>query len=367
MSGPAPRDLLAALLLHSDRVSEHALAACTAAELVAAAEREQVVPLASRALQQVAPSGPHAEAMHAAATRWTLREAAERHAIGDFLEAAAGVPMVFFKGAATAYSLYDEPWMRMKDDWDVLVATGAHRDADRALARAGFRVDRALKPGRVRMRQQSYRRDVAGGQCIVDLHQRALNPPALSDRIPYRDLDAIGVPLPRIHRLARGVAGEAALAIACVHRLAHHSSETRLMWDYEVLLLARRLSGLSEGAARLAALSRQWGGGRFVSAEVRGAAHRLDAPLDAGVARVLDALDALAPAGDAFLREHRSRADEFLLDWRVLGWKDRASLLIETFAPDGAFVRASTGSTLPLPWLYVRRIARGARGWFRRG
>jgi hypothetical protein len=304
--------------------------------------------------------------MHAAATRWTLREAAERHAIGDFLEAAAGVPIVFFKGASTAYSLYAEPWMRMKDDWDVLVAPGARHDAVAALARAGFRIDVALKPGRVRMRQQSHRRDIAGGQCIVDLHLRALNPPALSDRIPFRDLEAISVPLPRMHRLARGVAGEAALTIACVHRLAHHSGETRLIWDYETVLLGRGLSASPDAAARLVAQAEQWQSGRFVSAEVRRAAHRLDEPLSADVVRVLDALEAHGPIDDAFLREHRSRAEEFRLDWRVLGWKDRASLLIETLTPDSTFVRASTASTLPLPWLYVRRIARGARGWFRR-
>jgi len=359
-----PQALLAALLAHPERVTGGDLAAFAPAALVAAADRDHVVPLASRELQRIAPSSEVAAAMHAAAAVWTLREAAERVVLGEFLDAAAGVPMVFFKGASTAYSLYPSAALRMKEDWDVLVAPGARRDAAAALARAGFAVDRGAKPGRVRMRQQSWRRDVAGGECIVDLHTRVLNPPALADVIPYRELIANSVALPALHPSARGLGDEAALALACLHRLAHHSGEPRLAWDVDVLLLVRRMR--TDGATRLIDLTRRWQAGPFVASEVTRVAARFDERLTADVADAIGALAGTRPAQAAFLREGRTRAQEFAMDWRVLGWRDRAALLRETLAPDAAFMRASTRSRLPLPVLYLKRIALGAAAWFRR-
>jgi hypothetical protein len=364
MAGRDVSAVLARLLSHPDRVAAGALAPIDPEALARTAAAEHVVPLASRALQAIAPGSPHATRMHAEAAAWTLREASERRALEAFLDAAAGVPLVFFKGASTAYTLYQPPSLRMKEDWDVMVAPGAEAAAAAALTRAGFYLDRASKPGRVRMRQQTYRRDVAGGQCIVDLHMRALNPPALAERIAFADLQELSVPLPALHPSARGVRDDAALVLACVHRLAHHSSEPRLAWDWDVLLLMRRAH--RETLAALGVLARRWGAGPFVSAEVRRVAERFDEPLTGAWRQMLDAIDR-EPARDAgFVRAGRTRAAEFVLDWRVLTWRERASLIRETLVPDPSFVRASTASRLPLPLLYAARIVRGARAWFRR-
>ncbi|MDQ3168790.1 MAG: nucleotidyltransferase family protein, partial [Acidobacteriota bacterium] len=273
---PSPA-VLDTLLAHPDRIDSRALEAVDPGTLLRAAALEHVVPLAARALQALAPDSAHATLMHGEAAAWTLREAAEREAIGDFLEAARGVPLLFFKGASTAYSLYDPPSLRMKEDWDVLAAPDADGAARAALLGAGFHLDSMSKPGRVRMRQQSYRRDVPGSQCIVDLHLRALNPPALADRIPFSDLAARSAPLATLHAAARGIRDDAALVLACVHRLAHHSGEPRLAWDWDVLLLMRRVDGDTAGQA--ASLARGWGAGRFLAEEVRRVASRFDEPL----------------------------------------------------------------------------------------
>ena len=364
MPGRSPSAVLDDLLANPDRVDVHALCAGDPAALLRAAAHEHVVPLAARALQTIAPSSVHAALLHAEAAAWSLREAAERQAIAAFLDAASGVPLLFFKGASTAYTLYAPASLRMKEDWDVLVAPGAETDAREALSRAGFHLDRSSKPGRVRMRQHSYRRDVPGSQCIVDLHVRALNPPALAERIAFGDLNQRSVALPALHAAARGLSDDAALVLACVHRLAHHSGEPRLSWDWDVLLLMRR-AGM-ETSETMAALAREWGAGRFVAEEVRRVAARFHTPLDAPLLHAIANLEREPPRDAGFARQNRTRAQEFALDWRALGWRDRASLVLETLAPDERFLRASTGSRLPLPLLYVRRIARGARAWFRR-
>lgn len=361
MAGGEPTAVLETILAHPGRLTPGALDAVGVQALADAAASQHVVPLVAHALRVSAPESAHAAALHAAASAWALREAAEREAIAGFLDAAAGLPLLFFKGASMAYGVYGSPVLRMKDDWDVIAAPGAHAAAARALLAAGFLIDPLSKPGRVRMRQQSFRRDVAGSQCIVDLHVRPLNPPALADRISFDDLARRGVPLPALHASARGVGDDAALVLACVHRLAHHSDEPRLAWDYDILLLARRatpdvIAGIESCAAR-------WRAEAFVCAETRRVFARFGEAVPAALAAALARLGAAPPADAAFLREHRSRAREFALDWRVLGWRDRAALVRETLLPDTAFMRASTGSRLPLPLLYVTRIARGVRAW----
>lgn len=361
MTGRAPTAVLETLLANPARLGPGALDAISPQALLDAAEIHQVVALAARALRASAPDTRHHEAMHRAAAAWTLREAAEREAIAAFLDAARDVPLVFFKGASMAYAAYGTPALRMRDDWDVLAGPGAGTVAARALAASGFAVDRSTKPGRVRMRQQSYRRDVPGGACIVDLHARVLNPPALADRIAFDDLARRSVPLPGLHPAARGVADDAALVLACVHRLAHHSAEPRLAWDYDILLLAR--ASAPPMIAGIEGCAAEWGAEAFVGAEVRRVFARFAEPIPGLLSDALARLETAPRVAPAFLRERRSRAREFALDWRALGWRDRAALVRETVLPDPAFMRASTRSRLPLPWLYAKRIARGMRAW----
>ena len=355
--------LLIDLLRTPSRVRDEDLGVIDPSTLVRAAEAEQVTPLAAAVLSSARPGSPHAAAMHRAAAEWTLREAAERDAIRALLDRAGDLPWLFFKGASMAYGVYAIPALRMREDWDLVVAPGAWRNAEAAILAAGFTVDRGIKPGRIRMRQRSYRKDVAGGQCIVDLHERVLNPPSLADRVPYGALDAHAMPLPRLHPLARGVAAAPSLVLACMHRLAHHSAESRLAWDYDVALLLQRMNGSREARAT-AGVAAACGGEAFVRAEVSRVMARFGIP---PAAHITELLDALAPADVAYAEPNRSQAREFALDWRVLGWRDRAALVRETVFPNAAFLRASTGSRLPLPWLYMRRIAKGARGWFRTG
>jgi hypothetical protein len=359
--------LLPALVFHPERIEPGALAACDPRDLAEAAGDEQVVPLALGGLQQVQARAGRAltvqvAAMHQSARRWTLYEAVQRRAVAELLDVAADTPMLFFKGAALAYWLYPSPADRMRLDWDVLMPRSAAAAAERALRDAGFSKD-LKKPGRIRVRQHSYRRVIGDGECVIDLHTGVFNAPALADRLDFDDLHARSVPLPALHPGARGIAGADALVLACLHRPAHHPGEHRLIWDCDIRLLARRLE--AEMPAVIArALA--WDAAPLVAREILRVAARAGDQLRADTSRALAALADRPSPALAFAREDRSRGDDFLLDWRALGWRDRATLVRETFLPDAAFVRAASPSRLPLPLLYLRRLAAGAAGWFRR-
>lgn len=350
--------LLSALLVHPERVTSDALGASSPDDLVAGAEREHVVPQVRDGLERMARDSRHLDAMRTAARRWALYEAVQRRAIGEVLDAAAGARLLFFKGASLAYSTYAAPFARMRQDWDILVPEGDAATVERALLRCGFAKD--LKtPGRIRVRQHSYRRDVGEGECAVDLHTGVFNAPGMAARVRFEALYESGMPLPALHRSARGTSEADALVIACLHRLVHHSGDPRLIWDYDVHLLVQRLrAAFDDVMARAAA----WRVEALVAREISRVASRLDAPLPPEVA---EGIRRVPPDAEGFARENRSRAADFMLDWRALGWRDRVALVRETFLPDPAFVRASSGSSMPLPWLYVRRLAKGASAWLR--
>lgn len=354
------RSLLASLVFHPGRVSREAIAAVDPLALVSSAEQEQVVPQALRGLPDA--SDRHHELLRASARRWVIYEELQHRAVGDLLDRMGGVPSVFFKGASLAYGVYGTPADRMRLDWDLLVPSAAVASADRALRNAGFVID-VKTPLGIRFRQQTYRRPAGDGECAVDLHTGVFNAPALADRIRFEPLLERSIPLPALHASARGAGDADALVLAALHRLMHHAGETRLIWDNDIRMLATRL------AQRMSAvedLARAWGAGPLVAVEIMRAFREAgDDPPDS-VRSAIDALAAQTSDLRAFAVENRARSDDFAIDWRTLGWRGRLALARQTFFPAASFVRASSGSSLPLPVLYLRRILRGARAWFRR-
>ena len=352
--------LLSSLVFHPDRVTGAAVAALDPAALVSAAEQEQVVPQALRGLPPVA--GRHRELMHESARCWTMYEALQRRAVCDALDRMNGIPALFFKGASLAYGLYAAPSDRMRMDWDLLVSRTHFASAEQALRDAGFVAD-VMPAAGIRFRQQTYSRAVGEGGCVVDLHHGVVNVPALADRISFENLLERSIPLPELHASARGISDVDALVLAGVHRLMHHAGEVRLIWDHDIRTLAARLEHRMDAVERLADA---WGAGPLLAVEMVRAFRETgdDPPL-----RVRAAIEALASQSSdlrAFTAGSRSRSDDFAANWRAQGWRGRLSLARETLFPSASFVRAASGSSLPLPLLYLRRIVLGARAWFRR-
>jgi hypothetical protein len=77
----------------------------------------------------------------------------------------------------------------------------------------------------------------------------------------------------------------------------------------------------------------------------------------------------LAPAGrlTGSPRAPQGRMRAALDDLRALRWRERVQMMRELFVPPADYMRDTyaPGSRLPLPLLYVRRIARGAGRWVR--
>jgi hypothetical protein len=150
-----------------------------------------------------------------------------------------------------------------------------------------------------------------------------------------------------------------------VHRVAHHFDSDRLLWLYDIHLIASRLD------------THSWS--EFIDLA---AARRVLAICRAGLRRSVEHFRTHVPAfvwandravgqGDkemtaAYLDQNRWRARVVLHDLRALPtWRERRQLLREYAFPSAEFMRKvhAPSSTTLLFWLYARRILFGARKW----
>ena len=286
--------------------------------------------------------------------------------------AAADVPVLLLKGAALAYSLYPEPWLRPREDTDLLVRSADARHASDVLGSAGYRpavmqsgalrhppaAVRPLGSSRTSTRLRSPLEDRQPGAVCRSAVARG---PSARARRRCRSDDAPAARIPRrIH----------ALLLACWHRVSHHHDSGDLLWLYDLHLLA---DGLSDAdAAEVLAITRR----------TRTGAH-LRARLAPGRASdsTRDSRERSSPieetSGDRTSRSRRrisSRTpEEWTCWWRIcgrfpIGGRERGSFANTCFHPPSTcWARSAAGRRrATLPALYLWRIARGAGAGFGR-
>jgi hypothetical protein len=177
--------------------------------------------------------------------------------------------------------------------------------------------------------------------------------------LPAREILARRQPLPSLGSGARGPALDDALALSCIHVVAHHWPGLELRWAYDLRLLAHAVG--PDGRERFAAAAERRGY-RTVAAHALAAASALfdDDALSALAAR-LDG--AASPEPSAALLDVTRPVDALWLDLRTAGWRDRLRLLREHLVPHPEYMRATMGGR-PLALAYTSRAWNGVRRWF---
>jgi hypothetical protein len=297
-------------------------------------------------------------------------EIVRRQELCRLLEAFATrqVPVLVFKGAALAYSRYPEPWLRPREDTDLLVhPSDASRAAD-VLASLGYRPAPMQSGEFVTHQRLHVRSDSTGRRHACDLHWKIANPAPFADLLSPADLlhDADSLPLgDRV--VARIPSLTHALLLACWHRVSHHHDSVDLLWLYDLHLLA---GGMNEdGAARVRETADRTGTSAICSRGLSLAAERFGTQVPADLlAHHALAHDDRSPWA-AYLRPDARKVDLLTADLRALpDWRSRLRLVREHLFPPAEYMLAVSGRSrrAVLPALYAWRIARGARSWFNR-
>lgn len=278
-----------------------------------------------------------------------------------------GVVPVLFKGTALAYTQYPDPVLRPRFDTDALIA--AHeRDAVReTLERCGYRRP-PFSSGELITYQEPFQRvDERGIPHAIDVHWRISNPQVLSQALTVEQVRSEAEPIPMLGDPARAARPSHALAVACIHRVAHHSGEERLIWLYDIHLIAQRLSWAE--ADRFVSLvhSQEL---RTVCAQGLSAALKCfrGTRITPLLARLYDGGQREEPSA-IYAAAPMRKVDVLVSDLKALGgWRPKIRLLREHVLPPADYMRQTYGvsSSALLPLLYVWRVARGAAGWLRR-
>ena len=267
----------------------------------------------------------------------------------------AGVHALAIKGTHLGNTLYPESFLRARHDTDLLIRVADRAPALRVLRGLGYE-RQAEQTSEAVLGQIMFDRPHGPG-VPLDVHWRLARPHAAAALFDVDAMMARSVAIPRLGVHARGPAATDALALACVHRAAHHAGHDLLLWMFDVhLLVAAFDDGEAEEFARMAA---DRGMASLCGSMIQEAYEAFHHPRASDLARRLSAAGASEPLAPLI---HPPRSWSTLpMDLRAVPrWMDRVRLVAGHAFPPPAYMRSTYAPTsrAPLPWLYVRRAAR---------
>jgi hypothetical protein len=185
--------------------------------------------------------------------------------------------------------------------------------------------------------------------------------------LSYEELVRNAIDVPLLAPRARGLSAAHALVLACVHRVAHHFDSNRLIWLYDIHLLASALS-VREWEQFLTLIEQ-----RRVAAVCRRsldrAAQSFATNVPSAVRSDMRLRTPSAPEASAAYTRPRRVVQDVATDLQALSsWRDRLQLVREHLFPPRQYMREvySMSRRAPLPWLYASRAVRGAWRWLDR-
>lgn len=293
-------------------------------------------------------------AIHAAALE-PIRAADLREVLSAL--STRGIAVLITKGTALAYDIYSSPDLRPRGDVDLLVARDQAADAIEVFQSLGFQ-SRMTSGDEHNVRQVT----LARGSHEYDLHWDIANSPLFAPALRFDALLADSISIPPLGADARGLSHGDALLLACIHRVAHHHDLERLIWLVDIALLRDRMSRDEH--------ARFWR--RASDARVVGVCARSFELADEWLWPSFPPQDFLSSEeltrwepSQAFLDPDLRYGHVMLANLRALPWGARVQRLWQLAFPPAEFMRQSFGAGL-LPWLYIRRGARGLARLFRR-
>ena len=237
-------ELLAAIL-RGDRDIAASLSGVDAEALCRGAAEHGVLPLVADRLAQASMSRRRCGRCCAdGATTALVMDLARVAELKQLLRALAsgGVSPLLLKGAHLAFSHYARPYLRPKPDTDLLVPPHALDAVRRIVLDLGYEPCPAI-PGELVAGQATFEKR-RGDRPVhtVDVHWKIFNALPFADVLTYDELAGRAVAVPSLDSSARGLSSVDALVLAAVHRIAHHFDSDRLIWLYDIDLIARGLT-----------------------------------------------------------------------------------------------------------------------------
>lgn len=290
-------------------------------------------------------------------------EMVRRREIAEVLEDLhdSGVRAVMIKGAALAYSVYPDPAARARLDTDVVIDAADQVAVREVFARRGY----TAPPYCAELFSQIElkKTDPFGLTHIFDVHWQISTQPVFAGLLTHEEILSRAVPVPALGPHALGPSAPDALLLACVHPVMHHQNAERVLWLYDIHLLASRLSRAD--FSLFTQRAKQKAVAAVCAHQLRLAQRRLGTPIPEGVVGDLSRVDGVEPSA-AYLASDRRWHDEMISSFRGLPRVgDRIRLVREVLFPSPSYMLGAYGmrgkplASCLLPALYVHRNVRG--------
>ena len=345
---------------------------CSDVEFLAAADRHGVMPLVADVLIRAGEAQwPHSlsSAIRRRAAEaivlTTLRARELRLVLRDL--ARAGVPALLIKGTALAHTLYREPHLRPSFDTDLFVKAEDLTAACSVFESLAYRRSRQIGGDLLAQQLDYEKRDSHGIWHIFDIHWKIANPLAFAALPTFVELSNEAAPVPSLGAHAWRPSDVYSLLIACVHRIAHHARESKLIWTYDIHLLAERLDAADLRRFVQIAKARRVSG--VCASALAEAALSFRTRVPAGLVEELAGHSLSVREPSRLFIEGQTQLGVFLSDLKLLGrWKDRLRLIRQHAFPGATYMFQAYGvqSRALLPALYTHRAVAGIWKWTRK-
>lgn len=289
----------------------------------------------------------------------------ERHLITalNHLEA-ADVDHCLLKGVPLAWSLYPQSWTRPRQDTDLLVPLDQRMRLHHVLLDLGYSEVEVISGASI-FAQTSYRLEMIPGAIHeIDVHFKLTNSHAVNRTLDPKSFFASSEALPVLGACARRPDNVHSFLHAAIHRVAHHENSRRLIWLYDMQLLADAMNETERASLITTARDNEfisvlydslertdtWFGSEAISDLIqRTAGHRLAARKER--------THAMSVKGASRLRV-------FITDLKALpGIALKLNFIKENLFPPASWLRKHFGrsSTELLIWPFLRRLSSGLR------
>ncbi|HKY23493.1 MAG TPA: nucleotidyltransferase family protein [Vicinamibacterales bacterium] len=275
--------------------------------------------------------------------------------------AAVGIRPVLIKGTSLAYGTYEAPACRPRGDTDMLVRECDVEAAREAFARRGYAATIHCSDLFSQFEVQKVDRfDVVHA---FDVHWKISTQPVFENLFTYDELLARSQPVLALGPNARGAGAVDALLLACVHPTMHHRNIDRMLWIYDVHVLASALA--LAGFDELTRLARQKRVAAICAHGLRLAQTFFHCAIPAGVFEALSAEKASEPSAEYLASERRWHHELISSVRSASSFGRRARILREVLFPSPQYMLSAYGfgdkplGALLLPALYVYRNVNG--------
>jgi hypothetical protein len=268
---------------------------------------------------------------------------------------------LLLKGTPLSYLCYPDSSLRPRCDTDLLIQKEDLNNVEKILAECGYSRNNTVSGDFIRHQflYSKSRPDVVG--CDLDVHWKLSNPLLFADIFSFGELQTDAIEIPDLGPHARTLSRINSLLIACLHRVAHHNNSERLIWLYDIHLLAKDLTEnefqeFCERANQKKVMTICWNG--LLAAR---------SWFNTKLPQYQFSDDSVEPSAQ-YLHPNLRNIDLLSLNLKQLSAWHKLQLLKENLFPPASYMlqRYNVSKRLLLPALYLHRSVFGAWKWFQK-